>query len=223
MVEATSPTAESDLLALGDEELIARFRADGLAAAREELVLRYLSFTQRFVVKHARRVGLAAMHIPDAQQQAALALLEAIDHYDAQAFPYEQRCSFHGFLNVVLRARFSDFVKIVWRAERRRDHSAGSQDTRRPGGSVSPDPAEWQDHRQSDPAELVLEREERARLEQAVRDLTSSKRFLWDRLSAGEKLPVLARQLGISYPAARRRLKRAMRSIATALEPSEMK
>jgi RNA polymerase sigma factor (sigma-70 family) len=181
-------------------------------------VIRYLPFTRRFVIKHARRVGLASAHVPDAQQQAALALLEAIGRYDEQAYLREQRCSFHGFLNLVLRARFSDFVKTVWRAERRRNPTRSSQVGHRVYGSRSADPADWEDPRQSDPAELVLEEEERARLEEAIEDLSSSKRFLWDCLTSGVKLPVLARRLGISYPAARRRLHRTMQCIASAMK-----
>jgi RNA polymerase sigma factor (sigma-70 family) len=201
--------------------LIALLQEGTRQSAQRELVIRHLPFTRRFVIKHARRVGLAPSYVADAQQEAALALLEAIGRYNPQNYPPEHRCSFHTFLNVVLRARFSDFVKLVWRAERHRQHCCASGkilNGQQAYKVALADLANWEDPRQSDPALAVEKQEQMERVAELLQDLTSSKRFLWERLAAGVKLPMAARQLGISYAAARRRLRKTIRFIASAME-----
>jgi hypothetical protein len=111
----TADTARGpDLLALGDEQLLVLFREQGCLAARDELVTRYLPFTRRFAGQKARRFRLSAAWLPDFEQCAALALLEAMSRFD------ERRAGdrkFDGFLRLVLRTRLFDFVKALWRFE----------------------------------------------------------------------------------------------------------
>jgi RNA polymerase sigma factor (sigma-70 family) len=209
------------LQTFGDEELIERMRSDPSSTAHQELTLRYLPFTRRFVARHAWRAGLAPDHVPDAEQQAALALLEAMARFDLEAFQQTNGCNFERYLTLVLRSRFLDYVKMVRRSERRLDRASSAAFARNgqpAADEVAADRGHSEGSRPSDPAYVAEKREQMAGLTQVIAALTGSKRFLLDRLTSGAKLPAIARELGISYHAARRRLRKTISLISSALK-----
>src|SRR5262245_29142789 len=87
-----------DLLATGDEGLIALLRLGKCPEAREELVLRYLPWTRRVATIYATGARLRNDSVPDVRQIASMALLETIAKYDTEQVHAIVRCSFRTFL-----------------------------------------------------------------------------------------------------------------------------
>ena len=59
-------------------------------------------------------------------------------------------------------------------------------------------------------ASLAERHEEMARLVDAINVLSSSKHIIWEGLCAGNNLREIAKELGISYDATRRRLRKTL-------------
>jgi RNA polymerase sigma factor (sigma-70 family) len=208
-----------DLLTLGDEQLLVLFREQNCLAARDELVTRYLSFTRRFAGQKARRFRLSAGWLPDVEQCAAVALMEAMSRFD------EGRArgrKFDGFLRLVLRARLLDFVKALWRFEKHYDRTiAAAQALRDEVAAASARTSHARSIAEgiADPAAIAAAREELDRLDKALEALTTTTHHILEHRSNGGKLSAVARELGISYDAARRRLRKAREQVAAAVKP----
>jgi RNA polymerase sigma factor (sigma-70 family) len=202
-----------DLLAVGDEQLILLDRKAHYPGARDELMVRYLAWVRRVATIHSRSARLRRDLLPDAKQIGSMALLEALSKYRTEWAVEDQRCSFRTFLLLVFRNRFRDFLRNTLRAERRYERSIaaaqavedGSKAIQRKNGKAWPVVGHI-----SDPALQVERREAMARLERAIETLSSTKHRIWTLLCAGANLNEVAGELGISYDATRRRLRKTV-------------
>src|SRR5262249_55906462 len=106
-----------------DEELVRL--APHSPGAAEALFLRPLPGVRRRTSRWAHRYGLPA-HAADAQQDAVFALHAAIQHYRPPPAGEPPR-SFATYLSRLLRNRFWDFCRSLWRTERRREHALAAE------------------------------------------------------------------------------------------------
>jgi RNA polymerase sigma factor (sigma-70 family) len=199
-----------DLLATGDEKLIALFRDGSCPEARDELILRYLRWTRRGITVQAYKAGLNPSFLPDAQQIAGMALLEAIDKFDTEHKPASS--SFQTFLWHVITNRFRDFLKRTRRAEsryKRSSTSAVKEKKARGAAAIDNEGFLFIDEK-GDPARLAEEQEQMDRLADAINALSTTKHLIWIRVLAGAKITAIAEELGISYDATRRRLRKTV-------------
>jgi RNA polymerase sigma factor (sigma-70 family) len=223
-MKGTSGGDVPDLMATGDEQLIVLFRGGKCPEAREELILRYLRWTRHAATMQARKARLAPDFLEDGRQIGNMALLEAIDKYDTEQVLSAGGCSFRTFLGHVFRNRYLDFLKKTRRAERRYDRSFAAALAIEEGRNLartSFDRDCFSVSEIGDPALLVERREERARLEDAINALSTSKHVIWIRLCAGAKLKTIAKDLGISYDATRRRLGKTLNLLRRQVEGRE--
>jgi RNA polymerase sigma factor (sigma-70 family) len=210
-MNAVISNAAVDLMATGDERLIALLRSGKCPEAREELVLRYLPWTRRVAIVYATGARLRKDAVPDVRQVASMALLEAIVKYDTEQ-AQKARASFRTFLFHVFQNRFRDFLKKTRRAERRYDRSLSAAMALEEGATRPPRRKQVGSiHDESDdPAVLAARHEEMARLVDAINVLSSSKHMIWESVCAGNNLQTIAKELGISYDATRRRLRKTL-------------
>jgi RNA polymerase sigma factor (sigma-70 family) len=158
----------------------------------------------------ARFPWLAA-DLPDAQQNAVFAILEAIAGYHTLEVAKPRGCRFRTFLGRVVLARFGDFVRKLRRLQRPCCglHEAGEAlaagQGRRPGC------------RTSDPVEALARREARARLQHALERLDEALRGLWRELADGKRLRQIARERGVSYDRLKRQRRRLLARLAAQL------
>jgi RNA polymerase sigma factor (sigma-70 family) len=180
--------------------------------AGEVLLERYHAWAGQLVARRARRSRLQSPDAEDARQNAVLSLAEAIRCYDTLQLGRCGGCTFRTFLLRVVSARFLDFLR---RLGRMRQHYQGSADLAevpvpaRCGSLLTPC---W-----SDPAGAAECREEQARLERALAGLDAGARCLWEGLAVGTPLRVAARELGMSYDAAKRARRKLLAALATQL------
>jgi RNA polymerase sigma factor (sigma-70 family) len=209
-----------DLMGIGDEQLIVLLRGGKCQEAREELVLRYLPWTRRVAIVFATSARLPKDSVADVRQIASMALLEAISKYDPARAEGAGRCSFRTFLFHVFRNRFRDFLKKTRRAERRYDRSLAAAFALEEGaGQTAKKQRGWSiDVESDDPALVVQQHEEMARLVDAVNVLSSSKHMIWKRVCEGDNLQAIAKELGISYDATRRRLQKTLKLLKRHVE-----
>jgi RNA polymerase sigma factor (sigma-70 family) len=197
-----------DLSALTDAELVLAARdPQRRQAAIDALVARYHDCLCRLIARLARRAHLPPDQLPDAQQDAVVAMIDAISAYDPIQDVRSRPCSFKSFLWAVLRARFYNFVRGFRRGERHLDRCCQADDTQPSGSAPLPLSARrgavakrlhGKDWSVDDRAEF------RACLERAQRQLGARARWLWEQAEAGQSLKEVARHLGISYDRAKR-------------------
>ena len=106
-----------DLSRMGDEALVILAQECAFRPATDELVLRYYERMNPLIARKARGLGLTA-DLPDAQQNAVFAILEAIAGYDTLEAARPRGCSFRTYLGRVVLARFGDFVRQLRRLRR---------------------------------------------------------------------------------------------------------
>jgi RNA polymerase sigma factor (sigma-70 family) len=197
-----------DLERLADEELVVLAQECDFRPAGEALMRRYHGWAAQLAARRACRSRLQPADTADARQNAVLSLAEAIRCYDTLQVGRCGGCTFRTFLLRVVSARFLDFLR---RLGRMRQHCQSSADL-----AEAPVPDRCGDLRTpcwSDPGGAAQCREEQARLERALAGLDAGARCLWERLAVGTPLRVAARELGLSYDAA----KRARRKLLAAL------
>jgi RNA polymerase sigma factor (sigma-70 family) len=205
---ATPPRKHDlDLSHLEDEELVVLAREWGYRPARDELIHRCLGLAKRIVGQHANRWRLQEADRQDAQQDAVLWIVEAIDQYRTSEHITPGGCHFRSFLYRVLAARFIDFLRHRDYLRRRFPPTAVvfllgkcATDGRRHRGS--------QEGENSNGGEVpagVEEGELRSRLAQELDQVGAVDRLLWDLLAAGTPLKRAALALNLSYDAVKRR------------------
>jgi RNA polymerase sigma factor (sigma-70 family) len=210
-----------DLLTIGDEQLVILYRDGKHARARDELILRHHHWVHRVAAFFAKKSNLRPDLLPDAKQIASMALLEAIDKYDPERVRGPARCSFRTFLGTVFRNRFIDFLKKTRRAERPIDRSRLKKrpNTEKRKTAASRNDRGWfLDSSLEDPALLTQRGEELTRLRQAVEVLSSSKHMIFERLSEGDNLSAISKEMGISYDATRRLLQKMLKLLQQQLK-----
>lgn len=184
-----------NLAAWDDEPLVVLAQECGYQPAKTELLLRHRERCGRLIGQLARRRGLRPADVEDALQDAVFGVLKAIARYDTRQLGRQKGCSFRAFLSRVVGDRFKDFVRHLWRSQRR---CVFCPDV--------PDDGAWADHpaRDGDPARTL----ERAELAAALREWTGHlgdrDRDLVHGLLAGLRLRAAASQVGISYDRAKR-------------------
>jgi RNA polymerase sigma factor (sigma-70 family) len=207
-MEPPAQPPDIDLIALTDEELVLAARdPERRQAVIDALVARHYDWLCRLIAHRARRARLPRDLVPDAQQDAALAVVLAIPAYDPVQKGKSRHCTFRSFLWRVLRARFYNFVRGFRRGEQRLDRSCQAEETQPEGAPPGPHSARCNSRpkRRRSAAWTAADRAEfRSCLEKALRQLTVRARWLWKQSEAGRSLAALARQLGISPDRAKR-------------------
>jgi RNA polymerase sigma factor (sigma-70 family) len=194
-----------DMALVDDEALVVLAKECDYAPARDEILLRYGTQTERLIQWLARSTEFGSTDIEDARQNAVFWTVEAITKFDTDQIGRERRCSFYSFLYRVLVARFKDFSKQVRRLEKRRRLASDNSDEEQSLSHLFRDP--------TDPA-LVVEAEEAARwLQAAVAELDDECRQIWQRLCEGINLREIATELGLSYDAAKRRRRKLIEKL----------
>jgi RNA polymerase sigma factor (sigma-70 family) len=199
-----------DLARMADEALVILAQECAFRPATDELLRRYYERMNPLIALKARCLGLIA-DVPDAQQNAVFAILEAIAGYDTLEVAKPRGCRFRTYLRLVVLARFGDFVRQVRRVQRRccrldevGERLAAGQ------GRFSGCPT-------SDPVEALARQEAMARLHQVLDRLDDAMRRLWWELANGKKLPQIAREQGISYDRAKRQRRRLLAQLTAQL------
>ena len=180
--------------------------------AVRELMLRYHERVRRYVARLARRVRLPVDELPDAEQNGVLAIEKAGIAYDVL-----QRCSFASFLNMVVRAGFYNEGTRVRRRRRERGLPHGSAGLEEVAEAAGAGESPWLAGEARDPAVAAEQHEWREHLQEVLGQLEDKHRRVWDGLSAGKTLQVIAWELHVSLRTVKRwhkelnrRLKRAL-------------
>jgi RNA polymerase sigma factor (sigma-70 family) len=189
-----------DLAQVPDEDLVSLAQLDARHPAARVLLTRLYGWTQRLIGQYARRTGLRPDDREDAQQEAVFAILEALGAYDVSRPASPRPCCFRTFLAHVVTARFRNFLKRLRRTQTRYGRATqAALEAPSAGGRKAPDPCQ-----------VVLAAEAALQLRRAVEGLSPPERALWDGLAAGVPLRALARDLGLSYEAAKRLRRRVL-------------
>src|SRR5262249_42799268 len=152
---------------------------------------------------NAGPTGLGAADLEDAEQEAVFWMLEAIARYNTLELARPKRRRFRTYLYRLVPYRFIDFVRPIPRRERHfvfpvrpslDRHSASRRFSSRRYGRRGRD----------NPAPALERKEDQMRLQRALDRLDEEARRLWERLASGMRLRDIARQLGMSYPQAKR-------------------
>lgn len=186
-----------DMALVDDEALVVLAKECEYGPARDEILLRYSTQTERLIQWLARTTEFGNADVEDARQNAVFWTVEAINKFDTDQSDRERRCSFYSFLYRVLVARFKDFNKQVRRLDRRQVLTSTDGDSEDPLGRLFRDP--------TNPALIAETTEAVHRLQLAVADLDEEGREIWRQLCDGNSLREIAAALGISYDAAKRR------------------
>jgi RNA polymerase sigma factor (sigma-70 family) len=205
-----------DLDRLTDEALVVLAQECGYRPAAEVLLERYHAWAGRLVGRRACHSCLQPADVEDARQNAVLSLAEAIRCYDTSQLGRRDTCHFRTFLLRVVSARYLDFVRRLCRWRRRWWNWAALDGAPVPARRGGPAP-----HGRGDPVGAAERGEEQAWLERALRRLDGDARSLWERLAAGTPLRAVARDLGLSYDAAKRARRRLLAALTDQLPQAE--
>jgi len=199
-----------DLSRMADEALVILAQECAFRPATDELVRRYFDPMSQLIARKARCPWLAA-DLPDAQQNAVFAMLEAIAGYHTLEAAKPRGCRFRAFLGRVVLARFGDFVRQLRRVQR---HCCRLEEA---GERLAACQGRCPGCRTSDPVEALARREARARLHQALEGLDEALRRLWRELADGKSLRQIAREQGVSYDRLKRQRRRLLARLAAQL------
>src|SRR5262249_14436330 len=198
------PAYELDLTKLRDEELVVLAAECHYLPAEEALVLRFHSWCRRRMAQLGRRWHLAPEDLEDAAQDAVFAIVKAKTRYNTLEAGNPARCPCRVFLDRVLKDRFKDFLKQLWR-------QAGNARHPRAAKALAA-------NRESDPARAAQAKE----LSNRVRDLLEKRdvftRQVVDGVMAGLCLRTIAANLGQSYDVVKRRWRRERNRLARQLD-----
>jgi RNA polymerase sigma factor (sigma-70 family) len=213
-----------DLTKMDDEALVVLADECTYTPAVNALIERYHRWTNWLIATLGRSRGLTEIDIQDAQQEAVFAVREAIASYDTGRLGQPGACTFRTFLRLVLSARFSNYVKMQRRADRRFGRSLESPTTARTGiepGPASPWGGEEPETAHANPAQAAESQELLARFHDALSRCEDADRRLWEGLTSGRGLRTVAGEMGISYDKAKRqrrsllaRLKGTLKEVA---------
>jgi RNA polymerase sigma factor (sigma-70 family) len=215
------PHYDLDLGKFRDEELVVLAHECGFLPARQELLLRYYDWMRQCIAARARRAGLRAADVEDAQAEAVFSFLEAVARYETLQITIRNGCCFRSFLYTVLAARFLDFLRKLRRTRRRfgcHFSDAPHGEDRSGHGRAGPRNANLPAVAAS-PAQQTEWRETMACLHRALQRLDDRLHLLWDRLAAGASLHEVAAEWGISYDRVRRWRKEMVNHLKSWLQP----
>lgn len=194
-MKSAPPAFDLNLAAWDDEALVVLVQDCSYQPAKTELLLRHREACGRLIGQLARRRGLRPADVEDALQDAVFGVLKAIARYDTGQLGRRKGCSFRAFLARVVGDRFRDFVRHLWRTQRRYVPCPDVFGDGAWAGCTGSD---------GDPASTL----ERAELATALREWTGQMkemdRNLVNGLLAGLRLRAAASQVGISYDRAKR-------------------
>jgi RNA polymerase sigma factor (sigma-70 family) len=203
---------------LEDEQLVVLVQECAYVPAREELISRCNDQKDRLIHRLAARSGMQEADRMDAQQDAVLWILEAIQEYNTAQHVMPGGCLFRTFLHRVLLSRFIDLL----RRQRRRHARLQLGGYRFDLLSLSPaaqredsppDPKSWG----GDPRRGMERDESMARLHQELDRLGGVARELWDLLVKGMRLHQIAAALDLSYEAAKRQRRKLIAHLRACL------
>jgi RNA polymerase sigma factor (sigma-70 family) len=199
-----------DLAVMEDEALVVLAQECEYAPARDELIVRFASQTDRLIGWLGYSHGLSRSDSEDARQSAVFWTIEAINKYDTSQIAKPRGCSFRSFVYRVMIARFKDFTKHLRRVECHYDRTARS------AGDAS---AIDVDQKIKDPASIAEARESITRLHSTLTNLDDDSARLWRLLADGNNIRRIAEQLGTSYDAAKRRRRKLIEHLKLQLNP----
>jgi RNA polymerase sigma factor (sigma-70 family) len=200
----TVPTDHPPEFARYSDEKLARL-APHTPSAADVLFVRHLDGVRQRISRWARRYGIGA-HVADAQQDAVFALHAAIHHYRPCAAGQPGR-RFTAYLAWLLRNRFCNYCRGLWRAEGRRERDSAAEgilDTL----TAPCDPC--------DPLHVAQRHETQTAVAQAVSRLPPFEQWLCMQVAAGTPLSLIAEQAHLPY----QRLRRLWLQLAARLRPS---
>jgi RNA polymerase sigma factor (sigma-70 family) len=206
------PGFDLNLALMEDEALIVLAKECEYAPARDELIVRYGSQSERVIAWLAYPQGFSRSDVEDARQNAVFWMVEAIKKYDLHQIGKPGGCSFRTFLHRVLIARFKDFAKHLRRVEGHYDRS-----TQCVSGSES---LRDIDRKLKDPATIAETHESLSRLQAALRSLDPESHQLWQLLADGHSLREIAAQLDLSYDVVKRRRRKLLDHLKLRLKPA---
>jgi RNA polymerase sigma factor (sigma-70 family) len=204
---ATPQGCRLNLKKIVEEEVLVFLAQEGYQPAVEEVILRNYEKMKGQAGRLARRRQLPAAHVPDAEQNAVLALREAIFRYDTGQMRKPQGRSFCSFLRRHVHDRLSDDLKHFRREEKHYDRSESAAQVL----TAAPDQVHprgrrhsWVNSEPGDPAAAVEQQEARERLRHAVEQLREEFRPLWEGLVSGRRLGSLAQERQVSLATVKR-------------------
>jgi RNA polymerase sigma factor (sigma-70 family) len=192
-----------DMVPLADEELVVLAEECGYVPAATVLLARYHDWVGELAARRAWHSRLQGADVDDARQNAFLSLAEAISRYDTSQMGRRRGCRFRSFLYRVVQARYCDFARHVGRLHKRWQNT-----------EVLPDVASNGRPGASEPADMAGREELLAQVEQRLQCLGQDDRRLWERLASGASLRTVARDLGLSYDAAKRARRRVLQALS---------
>ncbi len=157
-------------------------------------------------------MGLERADSEDAQQEAVLAIWQALAKFDTGMPERPDSVSFRTFLRVIVTARFRDYVRRLRRWDAHHDRTVQLENLVEAslsglvgsGGS-------------SDPCTQLTWQEFKLDLDRALGDLNAPAQQMWERLAAGQGLRQVAADLNISYPQGKRLRRRVFAVLAEQL------
>jgi RNA polymerase sigma factor (sigma-70 family) len=201
-----------NLAVMEDEALVVLAKECEFGPARDELIVRYGSQTERLVGWLGHSHCLSRADVEDARQSAVFWTIEAINKYDTKQIGKPRGCSFRSFFYRVVVARFKDFAKHLRRVEGHYDRSSRSDHHEAAAADVDPT--------LRDPASIAETRESINRLQSTLIGLDSESAGLWQLLAEGCNLREIAARMGTSYDAAKRRRRKLIEHLKLKLNPS---
>lgn len=199
-----------NLVVMDDEALVVLAKECEFGPARDELMVRYGSQTERMIrwLAHCRSHGHA--DVEDALQNAVFWIIEAVNKYDTNQIGKTNGCSFRSFIFRVVTARFKDFAKHLRRVEGHYDRS-----TRCSHEGFQPVDT---GHLPKDPAQIAESRDSMNRLQETLQNLSEESGRLWQLLSEGKSLHQIAELLGMSYDSVKRRRRKLIEQLKLQLK-----
>jgi RNA polymerase sigma factor (sigma-70 family) len=200
-----------DLAVMEDEALVVLAKECEYGPARDELIVRYGSQTDRLIGWLSHSQGMSRSDAEDARQSAVFWAVEAIKKYDTNQIGKPGGCSFRSFVYRVLIARFKDFAKHLRRVECHYDRSTRSSDEESLVAECRRNPR--------DPASIAEARESIRRLHATLTSLDNESGRMWQLLSEGNNLRQIAANMGMSYDTAKRRRRKLIDHLKLQLNP----
>jgi RNA polymerase sigma factor (sigma-70 family) len=211
-----------DMTIMEDEPLVILATECDFQPARDELIRRYLPLTMQFVRQRTALTAIQDADRDDAQQDAILWTLEAIQRYRTDEYIKPGGCHFRSFLQRVMDARCIDFLR---RLQRFRSHfplTGGALSAPRTSlhGKQHPHHGATPGERAEEVQE-AQEQELRAQLLQHLDHLDGRARQLWDLLAQGMPLRRIAVALNYSYDTAKRQRRKLLADLRSSLAENE--
>jgi RNA polymerase sigma factor (sigma-70 family) len=225
-MKLATATYEFDVSKMEDEALVVLERECPHLGARYELILRHFPRVTRHIATLARSTGLGREDTEEAQQNAEVAIEEAIRQYDLGQLARQRGKTFRQYLRQVVWARFRDFVKHIRRENRHYDHSSAAVHALKEAidnGARRVRSGGRDNAQVNDPAQTAILKEERERLQNAVSQLSEDCRMIWEALCDGKKLAQIAEALRLSDDQANHRKRKMYAQLFTLLGKQSLK